>query len=274
VTAQATLHGEASDAIGSISTTTLRNAAIALSKGGAHKTYEHTDPNEDSAAFAIGPAGVVVAVADGHGGREAARLAIDQLMGNAAERWTAPGVEHFQRNWPNLARNEILSVQDTILASVANGARDSARTTLALAVVRPDDDCIAFACVGDSHIFRVDAVEAFDLGFHHGRRSCFLGRPSDSHEMLSRMCLTGVEPLGTTLAVALATDGISERGIGVDVPVTTVFERVWTAQQSRPEQRPLAAARSIAEAANGAHLANRSGDNIATAVVWTGEDQA
>ncbi len=268
---QAKLHGEASDAIGSVSATALGNAAIALSKGGARKTYEHTDPNEDAAAFAIGPAGVVVAVADGHSGRDAARLAIDRLMGGPAERWTGQDAANFQQNWAAWACDEIFAIQNAILAAVTAGALDTARTTLAIAVVRPGDDCIAFASVGDSHIFRVNDVESFDLGYHAASRNRFLGRPSDTRETLSQMCLTGVEPLGSTRAIVLATDGISERGIGVEVPETTVFECVSNAQQSEPEHRPLEAARSIAEAANAAHRGHRSGDNIATAVAWVGD---
>ncbi|MGE4605266.1 MAG: protein phosphatase 2C domain-containing protein [Myxococcota bacterium] len=266
-TVQGKLHGEASDAIGAISAIAEGAAAIALSIGGARKTYEHTDPNEDGAAFAIGPAGVLVAVADGHGGRDAARLAIDMLMGSPAQRWTAEDGADFQQNWAERARDEIVAIQNAILAS---RARVTAYTTLAIAVVRPADDCIAFAAVGDSHIFRVDEFESFDLGYYPERRSCYLGRPSDNRETLSDMCLTGVEPLGTTLAIVLATDGISERGIGVDVPETTVFECVSNAQQRGPELRTLDAARSIAEAANTAHRFHRSGDNIATAVAWIG----
>lgn len=174
---QAKLHGEASDAIGSVSATALGNAAIALSKGGARKTYEHTDPNEDAAAFAIGPAGVVVAVADGHSGRDAARLAIDRLMGGPAERWTGQDAANFQQNWAAWACDEIFAIQNAILAAVTAGALDTARTTLAIAVVRPGDDCIAFASVGDSHIFRVNDVESFDLGYHAASRNRFLGRP-------------------------------------------------------------------------------------------------
>jgi serine/threonine protein phosphatase PrpC len=269
----AILHGEASDAIGAVSATALGSAAIALSKGGASKTYEHTDPNEDGAAFAIGPGGVVVAVADGHSGRDAARLAIDVLMDSPAKRWTAEDAANFQQNWARGAYDEIVAIQKAILAAVAAGARDTARTTLAIAVIRPAEDCVAFASFGDSHIFRVNDVESFDLGFYHDRRHQFLGRPSDTRHTLSEKCLIGVEPLGTTRAIVLATDGISERGIGVDVPEATVFECVTNARQCDPEHRALTTARSIAEAANAAHRSHRSGDNIATAVAWIGTDK-
>jgi serine/threonine protein phosphatase PrpC len=269
-TVRARLLGEASDAIGAISATALGNAAIALSKGGASKTYQHTDPNEDAAAFAIGPGGIVIAVADGHSGRDAAQVAIDELMGSPAQCWTAEVGANFQQNWDQRARDLVVTIQKAILSAVASGARETARTTLSLAVVRPTDNCVAFVSVGDSHIFRVNDVESVDLGYDAGRQYRFLGRPSDTPEMLSRMCLTGVEPLGATRAIVLATDGISERGIGVDVPEVAVHDCVSNAKQSRPEHRPLDVARSIADAANAAHRAHRSGDNIATAVAWIG----
>ena len=79
-TIKAKLHGEASDALGAVSAIAQGSVAITLSKGGARKTYEHTDPNEDGAAFAIGPAGVLVAVVDCHSGRDAARIAINVVL--------------------------------------------------------------------------------------------------------------------------------------------------------------------------------------------------
>ena len=72
-------------AIGAISEGAV---AIALSKGGALKTYPHIDPNEDAAAFAIGAAGLFVAVADGHHGAEGAELALEHLLVHCAPGWT------------------------------------------------------------------------------------------------------------------------------------------------------------------------------------------
>ncbi len=269
---QGKLLGEDSDDVGAVSAIAESSAAIALSKGGARKTYDHTDPNEDGAAFAVGPAGVLVAVADGHSGKDAARIAIDTLMCGAAQGWTTAITEDFQRSWPERALDAIVAIHEAILASVVSGALDTSRTTLSIALVRPAEDCVAYATVGDSHIFRVNEVESFDIGYYPGRRNCFLGRPADTRQTLADKCLIGVEAIGSTSAIVLATDGISERGIGVDIPEAAIFECVSNARRSSLELAPLEAARSVAEAANAAHQRHRSGDNIATAVAWIGDD--
>jgi hypothetical protein len=66
----------------------------------------------------------------------------------------------------------------------------------------------------------------------------------------------------------LATDGLSERGIGVDEPERAVREAVEEAALAPPARRPLAAARALLERACGAHRRRVSGDNAACAVVW------
>lgn len=52
--------------------------ALALSRGAKPKTYAHQDPNEDAALLVRVPAGVVLAVADGFNGCEAAELTIER----------------------------------------------------------------------------------------------------------------------------------------------------------------------------------------------------
>ena len=75
----AILWGPESEVIGGVSAISEGTAAISLSHGGFKKRYPHTDPNEDAAAFALGEAGVLLAVADGHNGCDAAKSAIDEL---------------------------------------------------------------------------------------------------------------------------------------------------------------------------------------------------
>jgi hypothetical protein len=95
---------------------------------------------------------------------------------------------------------------------------------------------------------------------------CFLGNPANDLGTLANKSVVGVEPLANTRAVVLATDGISEPGIGVDVPEFTVSECATGADRFAPELRPLELARNVAEAALAAHQRHRAGDNIATAV--------
>jgi serine/threonine protein phosphatase PrpC len=261
----AVLRGSESQIIGGVSVVSEASAAISLSQGGFKKRYPHTDPNEDAAAFALGEAGVLLAVADGHNGRDAAESAIDELMlragallrrgGNTADEW-----------WKENALETIGAIQTALVSRVAQGVRGHSRTTLALALVLPGEDLLAFASVGDSHIFRVCPKEVVDLGSHSEGLRCFLGNPADDLGTLAKNSVTGVESLANTRAVILATDGISEPGIGVDVPEYTVSECAAGVDRFAPELRPLELARSVAEAALAAHQHHRAGDNIAAAV--------
>jgi len=261
----AVLRGSESEIIGAVSVVSEASAAISLSQGGFKKRYPHTDPNEDAAAFALGEAGVLLAVADGHNGRDAADLAIDELMlragalltrdENTAEAW-----------WQKNALATIGAIQTALVSRVAQGVRGHSRTTLAVSLVLPGEDLLAFASLGDSHIFRVCSNEVVDLVAHSKEPHCFLGNPADDLGALSKNSVVGVEPLANTKAVILATDGISEPGIGVDVPEFTVSECAVGADRFAPELRPLELARNVAEAALDAHRRHRAGDNIAAAV--------
>src|SRR3972149_99852 len=70
------LHGREHTKIGAVAALAEGRCAIALSRGGYAKGYVHRDPNEDAAAFAFGAEGMLLAVADGHGGHEAAGVAV------------------------------------------------------------------------------------------------------------------------------------------------------------------------------------------------------
>jgi serine/threonine protein phosphatase PrpC len=261
----AILRGSESQIIGGVSVVSEGSAAISLSQGGFKKRYSHTDPNEDAAAFALGEAGVLLAVADGHNGCDAAEATLDDLMrragtlltrnGNTADEW-----------WAKAALETIGAIQTSLVSRVAQGVRGHSRTTLALALVLPGEDRLAFASVGDSHIFRVCPNEVVDLGSHSEGRRCFLGNPADDLAALARNSVVGIEPIANTRAVVLATDGISESGIGVDVPEFTVAECAAGVDHFALELRPLELARKVSEATLAAHQRQRAGDNIATAV--------
>ena len=261
----AVLRGFESQIIGGVAVVSEGSAAISLSQGGFKKRYPHTDPNEDAAAFALGEAGILLAVADGHNGCDAAESAIDELMLRAGALLTRDS-NTVNVWWNQFALETIGSIQTALVSRVAQGLRGHSRTTLALALVLPGDDLLAFASVGDSHIFRVGPNEAVDLGSHSEGLRCFLGNPADDLGDLARNSVIGVESLADTRAVVLATDGISEPGIGVDIPEFTVSECVAGADRFAPELRPLELARNVSEAALAAHQRHRAGDNIATAV--------
>ncbi len=261
----AILRGSESQIIGGVSVVSEASAAISLSQGGFKKRYPHTDPNEDVAAFAVGEAGVLLAVADGHNGCDAAESAIDELMLRAGALLTRDG-NTVDEWWQKNILETIGAIQTALVSRVAQGVRGHSRTTLALALVLPGEDLLAFASLGDSHIFRVCPNEVVDLGSHAEGLRCFLGNPSDDLGTLTQNSVAGVESLANTRAVILVTDGISEPGIGVDVPEYTVSECAVGADRFAPELRPLTLARNVAEAALAAHQYHRAGDNIAAAV--------
>jgi serine/threonine protein phosphatase PrpC len=261
----AILRGSESQIIGGVSVISEGIAAISLSQGGFKKRYSHTDPNEDAAAFALGEAGVLLAVADGHNGCDAAESAIDELMLRAGALLTRNG-NTTDEWWGENALETIGAIQTALVSRVEQGVRGHSRTTLALALVLPGEDLLAFASVGDSHIFRVCPNEVVDLGTHSEGLRCFLGNPANDLGAFAKNSVVGIESLANTRAVILATDGISESGIGVDVPEFTISECAAGADRFAPELRPLELARNVAEAALAAHRGHRAGDNIATAV--------
>jgi len=263
----AILRGSEAASVGGVSVISEGCAAIALSRGGYKKRYSHTDPNEDGAAFAIGETGVLLAVADGHNGCDAADATLDELMLRAGT-LLARGRNTIDESWTRTALETIGAIQTALVSRVAQGVRGHSRTTLALALVLPDEDLLAFASVGDSHIFRLCRKEVVDLGSHSEGRRCFLGNPADDLTALARNSVIGIEPISDTQAVILATDGISEPGIGVDVPEFTVAECAAGVNHFALELRPLELARNVSEAALAAHRRHRAGDNIASAVTW------
>jgi hypothetical protein len=95
----AVLHGRDFVLFGGIGSLAEGDAALVLSRGAAKKRYSYTDPNEDCAAFAIGDGGVLLAVADGHHGCEAAEIAIDRILDDYAPHWTR-SAEPLAERWP------------------------------------------------------------------------------------------------------------------------------------------------------------------------------
>ena len=73
--------------VGAVGERRSHRVAVALSRGGAEKRYDYTDPNEDVALAAERPHGVLVAVADGHWGHRAAEVALVQLRDAHLEAW-------------------------------------------------------------------------------------------------------------------------------------------------------------------------------------------
>jgi len=265
------LRGRDALELGAILERRTSGGAVALSLGGAKKSYAHTDPNEDGALVFAGDGGMLVAVADGHGGIDAAEIALEHLYTTVAPRLVASEARLLGA-WEGIALEALASTNAAILARAERGARRRSRTTLACAVARPAEGWLFHLAIGDSHVFQVTRDGAFDLACERveGGESYFLGFGPETPESLREKCLRGAEPLAETRALAAVTDGLSERQVGVEDPDAAVLEAWRDAAGAAAPERAAAFARGIVERALAAHLRQPSGDNVAAAVAWLG----
>lgn len=266
------LRGRDHHRIGSLTLEGLGPVAAALSRGGARKTYDHTDPNEDCVAFALGDGGELVIAADGHHGDLGSEAAVQAILGDFAARFTAATPPTTSPDaWRELAFDALLRANHAVLEIAGRNNLRPAPTTLVLAVLRPAEDLLLHASVGDSHLFAIDATGATELG---GRDPAwkftpFLGYEEARRDLLERYSRVGVRSLEGLRAVALATDGLSELGIGVENPGGTVHASVARIEPgTAADLSALRACRAIVEDAMDAHRRQEAGDNLACSVVW------
>lgn len=138
---------------------------VALTRGRFPKGYASVDPNEDAVLGAAGPAGRVLAVADGHNGVEASHAALRALAAHAEGLVTGPG-----HGGEVVARlfEEAISATAAALDGVAP-PRDRSRTALTVACVRPGE--VHAGTLGDT----VAAVVRGTRVRRVGRAGPFLG---------------------------------------------------------------------------------------------------
>jgi len=263
----ALLRGREHPELGAVQAVAEHGVAIALSRGGAAKRYPHRDPNEDAAGFARGREGACIAVADGHGGAEAAEIALLNLLGEPAEQWTEEPGPLDEKSWRRQALAALSDANRDVRRERGRRPGRGARTTLGLAVVLPARGLLLSAAVGDSHLFVADAAGVRELA-PAGAKFGFLGDAYESPADLAEITRLTSASLAGLRAVVLVTDGLSERGIGVVNPAAAVAEAVRLAEQEPCAAPGLVAARAITETALEAHRRNRSGDNVAVAVLW------
>ncbi|MBW1882413.1 MAG: protein phosphatase 2C domain-containing protein [Deltaproteobacteria bacterium] len=249
--------------------------AIALSRGGARKTYSHTDPNEDCVAFATGEGGQLVVATDGHHGELGSEAAVQTILDEFAEPWTARNAPILDpADWSRLGLEALARANRAILEVAGRYQLPPAPTTFALALVRPAEDLLLHLSVGDSHVFAVDRGEALELG---GRDSDwkftpFLGYEEASAELLEKFSVIGQRGLEGLRAIILATDGLSEPGIGVEDPAQSVFATVSQIEfDAPPDRRAVDTCRHITEIALRSHRQQKAGDNIGCSVIWLGD---
>jgi len=266
------LRGREHHQIGAVALEGLGRVAVALSRGGARKTYDHTDPNEDCAAFAVGEGGELVVAADGHHGDLGSEAAVAAILADFAPRLTAALAPTTSPDaWRELAFDALLGANRAVLDVAGRTKLRPAPTTLVLAVLRPAEDLLIHASLGDSHLFAIDAHAASELG---GRDPAwkftpFLGYEEANRTLLEQYSRVGVRGLAGLRAVALVTDGLSERGIGVEDPARAVHESVAGVESGvAPDRSAVLACRSIVEAALHAHRRQKAGDNLACSLAW------
>ncbi|MFK7898481.1 MAG: PP2C family serine/threonine-protein phosphatase [Myxococcota bacterium] len=266
------LRGREHQKVGGLAVEAEGTAAVALSRGGARKTYHHTDPNEDCVAFALGEGGSLIVVADGHHGELGSEAAIETILEEFSSAWTstAPPAQS-PAEWHQLGLDAVEGANRAILEIAGKNQLPPAPTTFALALLRPAENFLLHVSVGDSHLFAVDSAKASDLGGGDPawKFTPFLGYEQANRETIEKYTQIGVRDLDGLQAIVLATDGLSEPGIGVADPTNAVFEQVAqaTAEFSK-DRRPVETCRGVVETAMRAHLAQKAGDNMGCAVVW------
>jgi serine/threonine protein phosphatase PrpC len=261
------LRGREHPELGAVHAIAENGVAIALSRGGAPKLYPHADPNEDAAGYALGGAGACLAVADGHGGSEAAEIAVLNVLTEPAEQWTeAPGPLDAS-SWRRQALAALCDANRQVCRERGPRPGRGARTTLGLVVALPERGLLLSAAVGDSHLFVAGADGVRELA-PAGVKVGFLGDAHEKPDELARVTRVATEKLAGLRAVVLVTDGLSERGIGVASPAAAVAEAVRLAETTRSAAPALVLARGLAETALEAHRRNRAGDNVAVTVLW------
>jgi protein phosphatase 2C-like protein len=263
------LRGRDHTLIGAVATLSEHRIAIALSRGGAEKNYDYRDANEDACCFALTDHGWLAAVADGHWGCRGAELALERLLERHAPRWTSPSAIALADRW-FLEAPDVLSDLNRMLLAAGNDGDTAGRTTLSLALVRPREGWWAALLMGDSHLFTADGSTVREPYTPTVDGVKFVGDARLDRDSIERGMRCAFEP-NPPPAIVLATDGLSETGIGVAKPSRAVAESVAAARESSGDLRPLAAARGLAERALEAQRRNRAGDNVGTACIWIGD---
>jgi serine/threonine protein phosphatase PrpC len=268
------LRGRDHQRVGGLELTGVGPAAIAISRGGARKTYSYTDPNEDCVAFAIGDGGQLLVAADGHHGELGSEAAVQTILDEFAADWTAAKAPaEGEPAWRALGVDALLRANRAVLEIAGRNQLPPAPTTFVLALLRPGDGFLLHLSVGDSHIFAIDRGEAIELGERNPdwKFTPFLGYEEARREMMEEYSIIGFRSLQDLRAVVLATDGLSEPGIGVTDPSGAVYSTVARVELDEPDgRRAVEICRGVVEIALRAHRRQKAGDNMSCSVVWVG----
>lgn len=212
-------------------------AAITLSRGRYRKVDDHPDPNEDGVVAAVGPAGWLLAVADGHHGFDVARAAL---------RTVADGAESLLAHSPK--PGEVRQLCDAVMDAAATasehavGPRQSSDAALTLVVVAGSR--LLVANYGDTAVARL-----------RGSRAKVLTEP----QPFLRLAFEPPPPRRVRLRagdrVVAASDGVTDF-LGRDWPTRM-------AELTASATHPLQAVRALPAAA----MDGGAGDHLAAALL-------
>lgn len=261
---RALLVGRAHQGFGAVGERAEGNAGVALSRGGAAKPYAHTDPNEDAVLAASGAKGFLVAAADGHWGVRASEAAIERLHDAFVADWI-DGPARAPDRWYQDALHLLMALNEAVFAT--HHADEEPRTTFAIALVRPEEELLVAASIGDTHLF-VATRDAVREILPKPRKFSVLGQQRWSASKFEQVARFDVHPTRDVEALIAATDGLSEDGIGVADPEAAVRAAIDAARALPLAERAGAAARAVVDVALIAHVAHHAGDNIGAAVAW------
>lgn len=209
------------------------SVGLALSPGAVGKSCWSLDPNEDAAFASTGSAGFLLAVADGHGGSDAAEAALSGVASVCPaldDGWSTP---ELVVHWAVDAAREAVTAR----LAQAQGSRRGSRTSLTVALVTANRAITA--TYGDSTVMRV-----------RGRRLKVLASPAPFLGPRACAATVGVTPVRRKDTVILATDGLT----------TSLGDRLRAqVVAASGDRNPTAAVRRLVESA----LAHGADDDVA-----------
>lgn len=217
--------------------TIASDTAIALTRGRHRKGYPHLDPNEDGVLAARAPAGVLLAVADGHAGFDAAGAALRAVSAAAGT------VLHTAAASLDTALTEAFRLAaGAVAVAIATARPERARSRTALTVAIARQDAAIIGTVGDT--------TALVIGHKRPRRA------EDSATFLGGSNIT---PRVTSLRLRPG-----ERVILMSDGITDFLGRDWVgavASVAQDEHQPSALVRELCRLAG----SGGAGDNGAVA---------
>ncbi len=174
--------------------------ALALTRGRHRKRYAYIDPNEDVVAAVTDSNRLMLAVADGHNGKESSVVAVQALVDLA--RAGLPDRVDSDR-----ATDLFLRLNDRVIEAVGDPGcpNPTSRTTLAVALlVGP---LLSWASLGDSAVFARHGE--LTLRLDEPSRDRFLGERFSKRRMAAAMS-SGTVQLGAGDHVYIASDGYTD----------------------------------------------------------------